>query len=383
MALLTRPQGPLRVNRGNPATGRLFGLWITDDRALDITGRYTAANTVFSTPTSSVGSVGRFRVFGGANGEALTGTDVNLTTGDISFVAVCKRDVTPGGGGSARVQQVYDANLSGELRPGLNLGNSFGPGADVLKPRAFGGTVAAWLNGRKQSGVNPFTEAIANGEWVAIGCTHRGSTFNAADMRLGRTVGGSFGLDGGIALFAAFSGILPDAQMEALTRDPWALVEGAADRIRRIATVWTGAAAGGGPVELAAEATVSATVDAALHVGKPLAAEATTSAAADAALRVQKWLAAELGVGATGDASLSVAKRLAAEAAVSATVDAALSVPRALAAEATMTGSGDAALRVAKHMGAEAYVSATVDASLSGGAPAATGEIIRQRRRRR
>jgi hypothetical protein len=135
---------------------------------------------------------------------------------------------------------------------------------------------------------------------------------------------------------------------------------------------------GGGPTpqELAAEAVIAITADAALSVGKPLAAEAVIAVTADAALSVGKLLAAEATIAVTADAALLVRKPLAAEATIAITADADLSTASGLAAEATIAITADAALSVGKTLAAEAALALAVDAALAVGKPLAAEAAI-------
>lgn len=357
--LLKRPAGPLRLNRRHYAARNLVGLWVGGEVFRDISGAWAKTAPTAGTPGTATSLFGKYTQFNGDGAHSPIATRALTTSTSLSVVTICRRDITPTGSGSGRVQVAYSTNNQGvSTGPELNLGNSFGAGADILKPRAVGGTVNAWLDGRKQAGVNPFTEEVLNGQWVCIGATHLNAGAGSEVMRIGALTNNAQLLTGGVAVLALFRGVLPDATMEALTRDPWGLVEGRAQRIRRIASVWSAAPAGGTD---ATAAGVTATLTASAIAG---AASAASQAGGVTAVLSASAIAGAV----TADSS---AVGVTATLAASAIPGAASADSQASGVTATVTLAAIVGAASAAADATAAGVTATLAASAVSGAPSA------------
>jgi hypothetical protein len=103
----------------------------------------------------------------------------------------------------------------------FNLGNGFGAGVDKNKPRmGFGGGVhSMWIDGVKQSAVNPAPLDLVNGRYYSFVLRVVGNTAGT-NFRMGRGRS-NFCLDGAIVIVGYSPVVYPDNICALLGRDPF------------------------------------------------------------------------------------------------------------------------------------------------------------------
>ena len=238
---LIRPPGLIRLDKSHPLAGRVLGAFVFGvGPPRDLLGKWAVAE-FNSTPTVAVGPVGPHGSFT-AGGYAALGT-ASTFTGNLSVVAVAMRAVSASTTPSVpdTVRGLYSSAVTGgSTGLELNLGNGFGAGADIDKPRAVDNNTSsspgAWVTGTKQTATNPFPTAITNNVWYGLGTTHS-SISAGADLFMGMVADSAtdYFHNGGISCIWVFSGILPDGTMADLTANPWQIVTTQSDFISRFA----------------------------------------------------------------------------------------------------------------------------------------------------
>lgn len=216
------PGGMPRINRAHPLAPALSSAIVFQrGMARDICGPLGSSTVLFGSAT------GENTRAGSATRLVNAGLQMAATiSGPISLIFVAQRAATPTTGANFISTLASSINL-GIAQTGveIDMGNGYG---DMNKLYMFSASAGAyaladggWVDGVKQSGVNPCDITISNGQWYGIGTTFNDLVAGVGPLTFGSEISGSGkALDLSIALCLTFRGVLSDSAMADLTLDP-------------------------------------------------------------------------------------------------------------------------------------------------------------------
>lgn len=146
-----------------------------------------------------------------------------VTTGDLTICFVVARDIDTAASGRNSVHSVFHGPAADQIE--INMGNIYGGAGDKNKPRATGltgGAYEAWMDGRKQASVNPFTDEAITGRFHSIVIRYKGNSKAEHGVLItGYDFTTTLALYGRLAFFSYTKCALPDGMCQEISATPW------------------------------------------------------------------------------------------------------------------------------------------------------------------